>query len=73
MIVKYRNTQINTEALKHYTEAEFREVFAGKIDLELACKELKQYFKEDVQKTETSSRKRKKSKDKGIISDNIQG
>jgi hypothetical protein len=62
MIIKIRNTEINTEAVKDYTEAEFRETFAGIVDLEIACKELKNYFKRDVQKTKKVSRKRKESK-----------
>jgi len=62
MIVKYKNTQIDTDAMGNYTEEEFREVFKGIVDLEIVCKELNKYFKKDVQKTEKTSRKRKKSK-----------
>jgi hypothetical protein len=71
MIVTIRNTQINTEAVEQYTEAEFRETFAGIVDLELACKELKKYFKEDVQKIKKTSRKRKESKSEDTFSDSI--
>lgn len=71
MIVKYRNTQINTDVLDNYTEAEFRETFKGIIDVELACKELKKYFKEDVQSDKETSKKRKRVKIKGTVSDSL--
>jgi lysyl-tRNA synthetase class II len=71
MIVKYRNTQIDTDAMANYTEQEFREAFKGIVDLETVCKELNKYFKKDVQKTEKTSGKRKKSKSEDTTQDSI--
>ena len=48
MIITVGKYQFNSEALSAYTEETFREAFKGKVDLELACKLMKNHFK-DVQ------------------------
>jgi hypothetical protein len=70
MIITVGKYQFNSEALGAYTEQSFREAFKGKIDLEIACKLMKNHFK-DVQEPKKSSKKRSKSKNKGTISDNL--
>lgn len=71
MTIKIGRHQFNSEALSSFTEDEFRDGFKGKVDLELACKLMQNHFKKDVQEPQTSSKKRKKSKNKGNISDSL--
>jgi hypothetical protein len=70
MIITVGKYQFNSEALGSYTEDSFRETFKGKVDLEIACKLMKNHFK-DVQKPKESSKKRNKSKNKSTFSDNL--
>ena len=70
MIITVGKYQFNSEALSSYTEESFREAFKGKVDLEIACKLMKNHFK-NVQEPKESSKKRNKSKNKGNISDSL--
>jgi len=70
MVITVGKYQFNSEALGAYTEDSFREAYKGKVDLEIACKLMKNYFK-DVQEPKESSKKRNKPKNKGTFSDSI--